>query len=112
MLSLSSCWLNQKSPPCGVSKSRGATPAIVVATSANRIGLPTMFGSERYRSCQTRYEITTTGGAGGSAAGGGACPAGACGGDCGGAGGTKFCRVNPPSVIGKPNNSKNPSVTP
>jgi hypothetical protein len=31
--------------PCGVSKSRGATPAIVVATSANRIGLPTIAGS-------------------------------------------------------------------
>ena len=36
---------NQKSAPCGVSKSRCATPATRAATSAKRIGLPTTLGS-------------------------------------------------------------------
>src|SRR5919201_4238336 len=108
MSSLSSCWLNQKSPPCGVSKPRGATPAIVVAASAKRIGLPTILGSPPYKSCHTRYEMTTTGGAGGGPAGAGA-PAAACG---GGGGGTWFSGLKPPSVIGRPNTSKKPSLTP
>jgi len=41
----SSLFWNQKSALCGVSKSRGATPAMVVAISAKRIGLPTTAGS-------------------------------------------------------------------
>ena len=35
----------QMSAPCGISKSRGATPETVELNSAKRIGLPTTAGS-------------------------------------------------------------------
>src|SRR5579864_1074402 len=101
MSSGASRWLNQKSAPCGVSKSRGATPPTVLENSANRIGLPMTAGSALYNVRQALYEITTTGGLG-------------CGGVLGGGGGgwTKFSCVKPPEVMGRPNSSKKPSVTP
>ncbi len=93
-------WANHRSAPCGMSKSRGATPEMVVLNSAKWIGLPTTAGSLLYICFHRRVEITT--------AGSGPC----CGGPFGcGWNGVKSSCLKPPMVMGRPNSSKKPSLT-
>src|SRR5258705_13296807 len=81
---------NQTSAPGGVSTARGATPSTVVPIPAKRIAWPTTAGSPPYRSCHIRYDTTTP---------------------VGGVFGAGDSLGKPPSVIGNPNTSKNPSLT-